>query len=89
MEYGTYFIGVSHTVKILSISGRESSNLNNPELYELIAGGEEIEPNGTFEIYNSDGTLFDKARGEFNEHETILGHMHKEDLTILLRSIRL
>ena len=62
------FIGVSHTVKILSISGRESSNPNNPELYELIAGGEEIEPNGTFEIYNSDGTLFDKARGEFNEH---------------------
>ena len=28
----------------------------------------EVEPNGTFEVYNSDGTLVDKARGEFNEH---------------------
>ena len=36
MEFGTYFIGVSHTVKILSISGRESDNPNNPELYELL-----------------------------------------------------
>ena len=68
MEFGTYFIGVTHTVKILSISGRESDNLNNPELYELIAGGIQIEPNGTFELYNQDGSLFDKARGEFNEH---------------------
>ena len=68
MEFGTYFIGVSHTVKILSISGRESNNPNNPELYELIAGGIQIEPNGTFELYNQDGSLFDKARGEFNEH---------------------
>jgi len=68
MEYGTYFIGVSHSMKLLSISGRESDNLANPELYELIAGGQQIEPNGTFEIYNSDGSLFDKARGEFNEH---------------------
>tara|TARA_B100001741_G_scaffold313832_1_gene322442 strand:- start:46 stop:3333 length:3288 start_codon:yes stop_codon:yes gene_type:complete len=68
MEFGTYFIGVSHTVKILSISGRESDNPNNPELYELIAGGIQIEPNGTFELYNQDGSLFDKARGEFNEH---------------------
>ncbi len=68
MEFGTYFIGVSHTVKILSISGRESNNPNNPELYELIAGGIQIEPSGTFELYNQDGSLFDKARGEFNEH---------------------
>ena len=68
MEYGTYFIGVSHSIKILSISGRESSNMGDPELYELIAGGNQVEPNGTFEIYNPDGSLFDKARGEFNEH---------------------
>ena len=68
MEYGTYFIDVSHTIKILSISGRESDNPNNPELYELIAGGNQVEPFGTFEIYNPDGSLFDKARGEFNEH---------------------
>ena len=68
MEYGTYFIGVSHSIKILSISGRESNDNNDPELYELIAGGIQIDPKGTFEIYNSDGSLFDKARGEFNEH---------------------
>ena len=68
MEFGTFFIGASHTVKILSVSGRESNNPNTPELYELIAGGNQIEPFGTFEIYNPDGSLFDKARGEFNEH---------------------
>lgn len=68
MEYGTYFIGVSHNMKILSVSGRESDNMGDPELYELIAGGNQVEPKGTFEIYNSDGSLFDKARGEFNEH---------------------
>ena len=68
MEYGTYFIDVSHSIKILSVSGRESDNPNNPELYELIAGGNQVEPFGTFEIYNPDGSLFDKARGEFNEH---------------------
>ena len=68
MEFGTFFIGASHTIKILSVSGRESNNPNTPELYELIAGGNQIEPFGTFEIYNPDGSLFDKARGEFNEH---------------------
>ena len=68
MNYGTYFIGVNHTMKILSVSGRESNNPAIAELFELIAGGVLAEPNGTFEVYNSDGTLVDKARGEFNEH---------------------
>ena len=49
MEFGTYFIGVSHTIKILSVSGRESDNPTYPELYELIAGGNQVEPLGTFE----------------------------------------
>ena len=68
MEYGTYFINVSHSLKILSVSGRESSNANDPELFELIAGGQQIDPRGTFELYESDGTLVDKAKGEFNKH---------------------
>ena len=68
INFGTYFINISHNLKILSVSGRESNNLANPELYELIAGGVQIEPIGTFELYNPDGTLIDKARGEFNEH---------------------
>lgn len=68
MEYGTYFIGVSHPLRILSVSGRESNNNGDPELYELIANGQQIEPRGTFELYEADGTLIDKAKGEFNEH---------------------
>ena len=68
MQYGTYFIGVTHPLRILSISGRESNDNNDPELFELIAGGQQIEPRGTFELYEADGTLIDKARGEFNEH---------------------
>ena len=68
MQYGTYFVGVSHSLRILSVSGRESNDNNNPELYELIAGGQQIEPRGTFELYEADGTLIDKAKGEFNKH---------------------
>jgi gliding motility-associated-like protein len=45
---------------MLSVSG---NMLNN-----LIQNGNQIEPRGTFELYNADGTLIDKARGEFNEH---------------------
>jgi gliding motility-associated-like protein len=68
MNFGTFFINVNHSMKILSVSGRESDNIFDAELYELIAGGNQSEPFGTFELYNSDGTLIDKARGEFNKH---------------------
>jgi gliding motility-associated-like protein len=60
MNYGTYFIGVNHSMKILSVSGAQVDN--------LLAGNGGLEPRGTFELYNSDGSLIDKARGEFNEH---------------------
>ena len=60
MNYGTFFIGVSHTMKIMSVSGAQVDNLLN--------GNGGLEPRGTIEIYSNDGSLLDKARGEFNEH---------------------
>jgi gliding motility-associated-like protein len=68
MNYSTFFIGVNHTMKILSVSGRESNNPTDPEIFELIAGGVQVEPVGTFELYDENGILLDKARGEFNKH---------------------
>ncbi|MGC6490100.1 MAG: CotH kinase family protein [Flavobacteriales bacterium] len=60
IEYGTYFVGTNHTMKLMSVSGDDLST--------LIDNGNQIEPWGSIELYNSDGTLIDKARGEFNEH---------------------
>ena len=60
MEYGTYFIGTNHSLRMLSVSGRQVDN--------LIENGNQIQPRGTLELYEADGTLIDKARGEFNEH---------------------
>ena len=75
MEYGTYFIDVQHSMKIVSISAREVGDPNSIDLYELIAEGEQEYDNGelvktigAFEIYNSDGSLFDKAIGVFDKH---------------------
>ena len=60
IQYGTYFIDINHSMKILSVSG--------DLLTDLIENGNQIEPIGTIELYESDGSLIDKAKGEFNEH---------------------
>ena len=60
IQYGTYFIDINHSMKILSVSG--------DLLADLIENGNQIEPIGTIELYDSDGSLIDKAKGEFNEH---------------------
>ena len=60
MNYGSYFINVQHTMKILSISGGQVDN--------LLEGNGGLEPVGSFELYDKDGNLLDKATGEFNEH---------------------
>jgi gliding motility-associated-like protein len=59
MNYGTYFVNVSHSMKILSVSGNQVGTL---------LAGTQIQPRGTFELYDSNGNLIDKARGEFNKH---------------------
>lgn len=59
IEYGTFFVNTTHTIPIVSISGAQVDNLLN--------GNGGLEPVGSFEYYRN-GTLADKARGEFNEH---------------------
>ena len=60
MEYGTYFINDTYTIPVMSVSG--------DEMADLLDGGWNLEPHGTFEYYKENGELADKARGEFNKH---------------------
>ena len=60
LEYGTYFINDTYTIPVLSVSG--------DEMDELLDGGWNLDPHGTFEYYKANGDLADKARGEFNKH---------------------
>ncbi len=60
VETNTYFISEEHSVRVISIAGGES--LDN------LLGGNQIRPIGSFEIFDVDGQLMDKAVGEFNEH---------------------
>ena len=59
LEYNTYFINDTHTVSILSIAGTD--------LGDLLAGNQ-IEPQGTVEYFDSGGNLLDKGTGEYNKH---------------------
>ncbi len=59
VETNTYFLNQEHTMHVISIAGSQVDNL----LY-----GNQIRPIGSFEIFNSDGTLIDEAVGEFNKH---------------------
>ncbi len=59
IDFHTYFINSSHTMKVVSISGDEVSDL----MY-----GEFIEPQGSFELFDDDGMRVSDATGEFNKH---------------------
>jgi gliding motility-associated-like protein len=59
MEYGTFFINDTYTMPVLSVSGND---------LDVLLGGIQFVPLGTFEYYKQNGELADKARGEFNEH---------------------
>lgn len=58
-ETNTYFINVTHTVPVVSVSGQEVLTLLN---------GSQIEPQGAFELFEQDGTFKDKGEGLFNKH---------------------
>jgi len=60
IEYHTYFINDNHTLPIISISGSDVDN--------LLGGNQWIEPFGTFEIFDANGQLIDKNRGQYNKH---------------------
>lgn len=60
VEYQTYFINVSHTIPVVSISGNSLTNLAN--------GSGSLVPKGTFEYFDTSGTRTAKTYGEFNRH---------------------
>ena len=60
IETNTYFINESHTVNVVSISGGQVDNLLN--------GTQWLEPQGSFELFDSNFNLLDEAEGEFNKH---------------------
>ena len=59
IDFHTFFINDNHTIPILSIAGDQVDNLLN---------GNQIEPEGTMEWFDSNGILLDKGTGEYNKH---------------------
>ncbi len=59
VEFHTYFINVSHTLPVVSISGTQLTNLAN--------GSGSLEPVGTWELYVNQARVA-KTYGEFNRH---------------------
>ena len=57
-EANTYFIGVNHSVPVLSIAGTDLQNLLE---------GSQFSPRGSFEYFDND-QLIDEAYGEYNKH---------------------
>lgn len=60
LEFHTYFINVSHTVPVVSISGTSLTNLAN--------GSGSLTPIGTWELFNEQQQRVAKTYGEFNRH---------------------
>ncbi|MEY3084178.1 MAG: hypothetical protein RL037_358 [Bacteroidota bacterium] len=56
----SYFINVSHTIPVVSVCGTG--------VYTLVAGGNQIEPVGGFELFEDNGVFIDEGEGDFNEH---------------------
>ena len=59
VETNTYFIDEEHTVPVISISGDQIMTL---------LGGNQIEPLGHLELYESDGSFVAESSGEYNKH---------------------
>lgn len=60
IEYQTYFINVSHTLPIVSVSATSLTSLAN--------GNGNLEPTGSFELYDTTGNRVGHSYGEFNRH---------------------
>ncbi len=59
-ETNTYFVNESHSLKVISIAGGSSIN--------TLLNGTQNEPEGTLELFETDGTFLTEATGEFNKH---------------------
>ncbi len=60
VEFATYFMNVSHTLPVISISATQLTNLAN--------GSGSLEPKGTFEYFDTSGARKANTYGEFNRH---------------------
>ena len=60
LEFETYFINVTHTLPVVSITGSQLTTLAN--------GSGFIEPVGTFELFDVAGVRVAKTYGGFNRH---------------------
>lgn len=58
--FNTYFINVSHTLKVVSIAGTQLSNLAN--------GNQGLVPTGSIEYFDTNRVRTSKAYGTFNSH---------------------
>ena len=60
-ETNSYFIGVTHTVPVVSVCGEE--------IFDLIAGGNTGSNKiGSFELFEQNGVFIDEGDGDFNKH---------------------
>ncbi len=60
IEFHTYFIGQTHTLPVVSIAGNSLDALAN--------GNGNLEPHGTFELFDTSGVRKSNTYGEFNRH---------------------
>tara|TARA_B110000037_G_scaffold223119_1_gene302338 strand:+ start:1121 stop:5476 length:4356 start_codon:yes stop_codon:yes gene_type:complete len=59
-ETNTYFVNETHGTKVISIAGGTGIT--------TLLGGSFNEPDGSFELFETDGTFLTEATGEFNKH---------------------
>ena len=60
IETNTYFINVTHKIPVVSVSSAEVAN--------LIEAGVQSSPEGSFELFEGNGTFIDEGNGEFDKH---------------------
>ncbi|MBK7383603.1 MAG: CotH kinase family protein [Flavobacteriales bacterium] len=59
IETNTYFVGVTHTIPILSCAGDQA---------EILLNGTQLEPIASMEYFGADGVQRDEVTGTMNEH---------------------
>lgn len=60
VEFGTYFMNVSHTLPVISVAATQLTTLAN--------GSGSLEPKGTFEYFDTSLNRVANTYGEFNRH---------------------
>lgn len=61
IETNTYFINENSTLPVFSFAG-------DADLLQLFNGNAGLEPIGSFEFFESDGTFIEESVGDFNKH---------------------